>query len=122
MPAFVIGSVTVPLAPGAIPMVREDTAVYRRLENGDMDMEVVGEFARVRAWRATTLPMSRTAADALQAQLRIAGTIELTGDEVGAPAQTCYARAIRRRDISRGGGSGTNDRCVVTFEAHGVDG
>lgn len=121
MPALQIGSVVFPLAPGAIPCSYEDVAAYRRRSNGTMEVEDRG-VGRARVWTPESLPLARTDADTLEAALLAAGTVEASGDEVGSPNQTVYVRGVSRSDRSRGGGSGTYDRCTLVAELVGVDG
>ena len=121
MPALMIGSTLFRVAAGAIPCSYEDTATYRRRSSGKMEVEDRG-VGRARVWTPESIPLSRSDADSLEPVLLAAGTVEVSGDVPGSPNQTCYVRAIRRRDRSRGGGSGTFDRCTLVAELVGVDG
>lgn len=124
MATLVLGSLTVQIAAGPIPVEYEPAGItYRDRWDGTLEVERRGSFDHGRAWSWTTIPLSRADADTLVAQLLAAGTVEASGDAVGSPPQTVYVRGISREDVKvSGSGDGTDDRCTVTFETAGVDG
>lgn len=122
MPALQVGSLTVPVA--SLTVTFEEVATYRRRWDGTLEVEQRGTFGRARVWDVVTPPMARTDADTLESALLVAGTLELSGDEVPGGAQTCYlaAGSLERADRRGRGTTPTGDLSTLRFRAAGVDG
>lgn len=122
MPALQVGSLTVSVA--ALSITHEDLGTYRRRWDGTLEVEQRGTFGRARVWDVVTPPMPRTDADTLEAALVVAGTLELSGDEVPGGAQTCYllGDSMERADRRGRAATPTGDLSTLRFRLAGVDG